>query len=51
MYEVAERKQDEEELLKKMQELDDLLAELEKQKEAGDEISPDAQDVHFCFLS
>ena len=42
---VAERKKDEEELLKKMQELDDLLAELEKQKEAGDEISPDAQDA------
>jgi DNA repair exonuclease SbcCD ATPase subunit len=42
---VAERKKDEEELLKKMQELDDLLEELEKQKEAGEEVSPQAQEA------
>jgi DNA repair exonuclease SbcCD ATPase subunit len=42
---VAERKKDEEELLKKMQELDDLLEELEKQKASGEEISPVAQDA------
>merc|ERR1719353_1666234 len=42
---VAERKKDEEELLKKMQELDDLLAELEKQKENGQEISPQPQEA------
>jgi len=42
---VAERKKDEEELLKKMQELDDLLEELEKQKAAGEEISPASQDA------
>jgi DNA repair exonuclease SbcCD ATPase subunit len=42
---VAERKKDDEELLKKMQELDDLLQELEKQKESGHEVSPGAQEA------
>merc|ERR1719298_264080 len=36
---------DEEELLKKMQELDDLLEQLEKQKEGGQEISPASQEA------
>merc|ERR1719324_2350024 len=42
---VAERKKDDEDLLKKMQELDDLLEELEKQKEAGQEVSPESQEA------